>query len=61
MRGMEMLNTDLYKIAIKSEKDDLNRQEIEKMMSSIIGKMPTLNLKQLELLEEFINNLKHKK
>lgn len=60
MRG-KMLNTDLYKIAIKSEKDDLNRQEIEKMMSSIIGKMPTLNLKQLELLEEFINNLKHKK
>ena len=61
MRGMEMLNTDLYKIAIKSEKDDLNRQEIEKMMGNIIGKMPTLNLKQLELLEEFINNLKHKK
>ena len=61
MRGMEMLNTDLYKIAIKSEKDDLNRQEIEKMMSNIIGKMPTLNLKQLELLEEFINNLKNKK
>ena len=61
MRGMEMLNTDLYKIAVKSEKDDLNRQEIEKMMSSIIGKMPTLNLKQLELLEEFIRNLKHKK
>lgn len=61
MWGMEMLNTDLYKIAVKSEKDDLNRQEIEKMMSNIIGKMPTLNLKQLELLEEFINNLKHKK
>nr|DAW83729.1 MAG TPA: hypothetical protein [Caudoviricetes sp.] len=61
MRGMEMLNTDLYKIAVKSEKDDLNRQEIEKMMGNIIGKMPTLNLKQLELLEEFINNLKHKK
>ena len=61
MRGMEMLNTDLYKIAIKSEKDDLNRQEIEKMMSNIIGKMPKLNMKQLELLEEFINNLKHKK
>ena len=61
MRGMEMLNTDLYKIAVKSEKDDLNRQDLEKMMSSIIGKMPTLNLKQLELLEEFINNLKHKK
>lgn len=61
MRGMEMLNTDLYKIVVKSEKDDLNRQEIEKMMGNIIGKMPTLNLKQLELLEEFINNLKHKK
>ena len=61
MRGMEMLNTDLYKIAVKSEKDDLNRQDLEKMMSSIIGKMPNLNLKQLELLEEFINNLKHKK
>lgn len=61
MRGIEMLNTDLYKIAIKSEKDDLNRQEIEKMMSNIIGKMPKLNMKQLEVLEEFINNLKHKK
>lgn len=61
MRGMEMLNTDLYKIAIKSEKDDLNRQEIEKMMSNIIGKMPKLNMKQLGVLEEFINNLKHKK
>lgn len=61
MRGMEMLNTDLYKIAIKSEKDDLNRQEIEKMMGNIIGKMPKLNMKQLEVLEEFINNLKHKK
>lgn len=61
MRGMEMLNTDLYKIAIKSEKDDLNRQEIEKMMSNIIGKMPKLNMKQLEVLEVFINNLKHKK
>lgn len=61
MRGMEMLNTDLYKIAVKSEKDDLNRQDLEKMMSSIIGKMPKLNMKQLEVLEEFINNLKHKK
>ena len=61
MRGMEMLNTDLYKIAVKSEKDDLNRQEFEKMMSNIIGKMPKLNMKQLEVLEEFINNLKHKK
>lgn len=61
MRGMEKLNTDLYKIAVKSEKDDLNRQEFEKMMSNIIGKMPKLNMKQLEVLEEFINNLKHKK
>ena len=61
MRGMEMLNTDLYKIAVKSEKDDLNRQEIEKMMGNIIGKMPKLNMKQLEVLEEFINNLKYKK
>ena len=61
MAGMEKLNTDLYKIAVKSEKDDLNRQEFEKMMSNIIGKMPKLNMKQLEVLEEFINNLKHKK
>lgn len=61
MRGMEKLNTDLYKIAVKSEKDDLNRQEFEKMMSNIIGKMPNLNMKQLEVLENFINNLKHKK
>ena len=61
MVGMEKLNTDLYKIAVKSEKDDLNRQEFEKMMSNIIGKMPKLNMKQLEVLEEFINNLKHKK
>ena len=61
MAGMEKLNTDLYKIAVKSEKDDLNRQEFEKMMSNIIGKMPNLNMKQLEVLEEFINNLKHKK
>ena len=61
MRGMEKLNTDLYKIAVKSEKDDLNRQEFEKMMSNIIGKMPKLNMKQLEVLEEFINHLKHKK
>jgi len=61
MAGMEKLNTDLYKIAVKSEKDDLNRQEFEKMMSNIIGKMPKLNMKQLEVLENFINNLKHKK
>ena len=61
MAGMEKLNTDLYKIAVKSEKDDLNRQEFEKMMSNIIGKMPKLNMKQLEVLEEFINNLKYKK
>jgi hypothetical protein len=60
MKGIEMLNTDLYRISIKTEKDDINRQELEKMMSNIIGKMPTLSLKQLELLEEFINNLKHK-
>ena len=61
MRGMEKLNTDLYKIAVKSEKDDLNRQEFERKIENIISAMPKLNNKQLDVLEEFINNLKHKK
>lgn len=61
MSGMEKLNTDLYKIAVKSEKDDLNRQEFEKKIENIISAMPQLSNRQLDVLENFIKNLKHKK
>ena len=55
------LNNELYSISVKTEKDDISRQEWEKMMKNIICKMPELNIKQLPLLENFIANLKNKK
>ena len=55
------LNNDLYRLAIKSEEADLMRQEWEKKVENIIKSMPKLNGKQIDLLEEFIKNLKNKK
>lgn len=55
------LNNELYSISVKTEEDDISRQEWEKMMKNIICKMPELNIKQLPLLENFIANLKNKK
>ena len=55
------LNNDLYRLAIKSEEADLMRQEWEKKVENIIKSMPELNGKQIDLLEEFIENLKNKK
>jgi len=55
------LNTELYNIAIKSEEDEQNRVEFEKKIDTVLKAMPTLNIKQLDLLVEFVNNLKYKK
>ena len=41
------LNNELYNISVKTEEDDISRQEWEKMMKNIICKMPELNIKQL--------------
>ena len=55
------LNTDLYGISIKNEDDEQNRVEFEKKIDNIIKSMPDFNLKQIELLDNFVTNLKHKK
>ena len=41
------LNNELYSISVKTEEDDISRQEWEKMMKNIICKIPELNIKQL--------------
>ena len=41
------LNNELYNISVKTEEDDISRQEWEKMMKNIICKIPELNIKQL--------------
>ena len=55
------LNTDLYNLSIHSEKDEQNRVEFEKKIDTVLKAMPQLNIKQIDLLVEFITNLKHKK
>lgn len=55
------MNNEQYKLAIKNEKDDIERQRWENMVKNIVCNMSELNVKQLELLENFIINLKNKK
>lgn len=58
---MLTLSGELREISIKNESDDANRLQIEKMIEGIVKEMPTMNLKQLQLLQEFTTNLKYKK
>lgn len=58
---MLTLSSELREISIKNESDDANRLEIEKMIEGIVKEMPTMTLKQLQLLQEFTTNLKFKK
>lgn len=58
---MVKMNTDLYKISVKNEDDEKNRVEFEKKIDNIIKLMPELTLKQIELLDNFVTNLKHKR
>ena len=58
---MVNMNTDLYKISVKNENDEQNRVEFEKKIDNIINAMPEFTLKQIELLDNFVTNLKHKK
>ena len=55
------LNTDLYNIAVKEEADDYNRLTWEKMMTRIVSNISSLNLKQLEILDNYTENLINKK
>lgn len=59
----EMLNleSELRQISIKDESGDANRLQIEKMIEGIVKEMPTMNIKQLQMLQEFTTNLKFKK
>lgn len=58
---MLRLSGELREISIKDESDDANRLQIEKMIEGIVKEMPTMNLKQLQMLQEFTTNLKFKK
>ena len=60
-KAVIFMNNSMYESAVKNEEDDLVRQVWEKKMENIISAMPQLNNKQLDVLENFINNLKHKK
>ena len=60
-KAVIFMNNSMYESAVKNEEDDLVRQVWEKKMENIISAMPQLNNKQLDVLEKFINNLKHKK
>lgn len=55
------LESELRAISIHNEEDDANRLEIEKTVEKVLKTMPKLNIKQLELLSEFVGNLEFKK
>lgn len=55
------LESELRAISIHNEEDDANRLEFEKTVENVLKTMPKLNVKQLELLNEFVSNLKFKK
>ena len=58
---MLRLESELRSISIHNEEDDANRLEIEKTVENVLKTMPKLNIKQLELLCEFVGNLEFKK
>lgn len=58
---MLRLGDELRAISIHNEEDEKNRLEIEKIIEKVLKTMPKLNLKQLELLSEFVGNLEFKK
>lgn len=55
------LESELRANSIHNEEDDANRLEIEKIVEKVLKTMPKLNIKQLELLGEFVGNLEFKK
>ena len=58
---MVKLANDLFNISVKTEEDEKNKIEFEKMMYNIVATLPKLNIKKLEMLENFALNLKNKK
>ena len=58
---MIRLGNELRAISIKDEEDDANRLGSEKTIEKVLKTMPKLNIKQLELLGEFVGNLEFKK
>ena len=58
---MIRLGNELRAISIKDEEDDANRLGFEKTIEKVLKTMPKLNIKQLELLGEFVGNLEFKK
>lgn len=58
---MLRLESELRAISIHNEEDDTNRLNFEKTVENVLKTMPKLNLKQLELLCEFVGNLEFKK
>ena len=58
---MLRLGNELRSISIKDESDDENRLKFEKIVENVLKTMPKLNIKQLELLGEFVGNLEFKK
>lgn len=58
---MVKLANDLYNISVKTEEDEKNKLEFEQMINNIIATIPKLNIKKLEVLENFAINLINKK
>lgn len=58
---MLRLGDELRAISIKDEEDDTNRLKFEKTIENVLKTMPKLNIKQLELLGEFVGNLEFKR
>lgn len=58
LNEMVKLNSELYKIGVKTEEDERNRVDFERMIGEIAKPLPELSIKQLEILREYITNLK---
>lgn len=61
LKNIEHLNTELYKASVTTEERDNVRREEEDRMENIIISISNLSLKQLEKLENYINNIKYEK
>lgn len=60
-RDIEKLNTELYKASVTTEERDNVRREEEDRMENIITSISNLSLKQIEKLENYIDNIKYEK
>lgn len=58
---MLKLEGELRAVSEHNEEDYTNRLNFEKTVENVLKTMPKLNVKQLELLNEFVGNLKFKK